>query len=346
MVAQEAIGRLARLFRKTRTPSNLCALDLPLEIMLMIGTHLEECALVSLTLTCQSLHGLWGRRSLPFQSREKEKLLLLLEKDIPFLYYCHHCIKLHRWYGRWSRSIARWYEERLPCNYNLKNHLYIPFICHIPYHHARLVMNRHLYGSKHGLPLQVLNERDKSIRYSDGVVKSVSQEARIFNNQLLVLSVISLRHLRGDWVLLRSHIDSHAYSICEHLLLARGYYTSVPIQLPKLVEKGNALSQFLACGPPFGSCTSCLTDYSINILWQGEKKGYTIEVLVYHGLGDCRSPFDWHWRAMSTRDSTGEVRAAYSPDHRPASVRVPWNKAGEIAETTGGASRRARLRGL
>jgi hypothetical protein len=69
-------------------------------------------------------------------------------------------------------------------------------------------------------------------------------------------------------------------------------------------------------------------------------------VLVYRGLGDCRTPFDWHWRAMSTRDSAEGVRAAYSPDHRPASVRVQWNKASGIAETTGAALLRARWRGL
>jgi hypothetical protein len=180
-VAQEAIGRLARPFRQMRAPSNLCLLNLPLEIILMIATYLDECALVSLALTCRSLHGLWERRNLPLQLAEKEKLLLSLEKDIPFLYYCHHCVKLHRWHGRWSRSIAPWYEERLPCKRSLDKHLYIPLTCHIPYYYARLVMNRHFYGSKHGLPLHVLNKRAQSYSHSDGVVNSVSQHARIFN---------------------------------------------------------------------------------------------------------------------------------------------------------------------
>jgi hypothetical protein len=73
MVGQEAIGRLARLFRKMLTSSNPCALDLPLEIILMIATHLDGCALASLAFTCQSLYGLWGRRSLPLKLRERKK---------------------------------------------------------------------------------------------------------------------------------------------------------------------------------------------------------------------------------------------------------------------------------
>jgi hypothetical protein len=336
-VAQEGIGRLVRLFRQMRAPSRLCALNLPLEIILMITTHLDGCALVSLALTCRSLHGLWERRSLPLQLAEKEKLLLLLEKDIPFLYYCHYCIKLHRWHGRWSRSIAPWYEERLPCKRGVGTHLYLGFICHIPYYHTRLVMNRHFYGSKHGLPLHVLNRRAQSYSYQDGVVKSVSQHARIFNDQLLVLSVISMTDLRGEWVLLRSHLDSHRHTVCNHLTLSQECPNLAAIQLPELATKGTAPSQFLACGPAFGSCSFCLTDYSISILWQGARKGYNIEVLVYRGLGDCRTPFNWHWRTLSTRFTAEELRSAYSPDHRPGSVRDQWNKAGGIADITDGA---------
>ena len=96
MVAQEAIESLARSFRQMRDPSGRCTLKFPLEIILMIATHLDACSLVSFALTCKSLHSLWEPRNLPLQLAEKEKLLLLLEKDIPFLYYCHHCTKLHR----------------------------------------------------------------------------------------------------------------------------------------------------------------------------------------------------------------------------------------------------------
>lgn len=60
--------------------------------------------------------------------------------------------------------------------------------CHIPCYHARLIVNRHFDGSKHGLPL---HERFLPYRLFNSVGNSVSQHARILNGQSLVLSVMS-----------------------------------------------------------------------------------------------------------------------------------------------------------
>ena len=260
---------------------------------------------------------------------EKEKLLLLLEKDIPFRYYCHYCLKLHRWHGRWSRSITPWYKESLPCKGSIANHLFLSPTFHIPYYYARLVMNRHFYGSKHGLPLDVLNKRAQFFSRLDGVVNSVSQHVHIFNDQLLVLSSM---HLQGKSALLRNCIDSYGDAVCKHLPLSQGFPGFSPMQLPELAKKGNAPGQFLACGPAFRSCTFCPTDYTINIAWKGEKKECNIKVLVYRGLGDCRTPSDWHWRTMSTLYPDEELSSAYSLYHQPGSVRDQWTTAGGITK--------------
>jgi len=330
MVAQEAVGHLKRLFQKMRGRSNPCALDLPVEIILMVVAYLDGCSLASLSLTCKSLHGLWDPYSMPLILPDKEKLLLWLERDIPYIYYCHHCTKLHRWHGRWSRSIAPFYLERLLCKQNSDNHFYIPITCQIPYHHARLVMNRHLYGRNHGLPLHVLNERARSSHHPDGVIDSRSQHARIFNQQLLILSTISMTHRRGDPLALRDHIDRAGHLVCKHLTLRQGYPDSYPTPLPQLA-KGTGPDAFLACSLVNGSCNSCLTDYTIDIIWQGAKKGYRIEVLVYRGLGDCRTPFSWHWRTASRLFRDEQPRLAYSSEYRLGGVREQWNKAGYMA---------------
>jgi hypothetical protein len=330
MVAQEAIESLARSFRQMRNPSGRCTLKFPLDIILMIATHLDACSLVSFALTCKSLHSLWKPRNLPLQLAEKEKLLLLLEKDIPFLYYCHHCTKLHRWHRRWSRAIIPWNEESLPCKRSLDKHLWLPLTCHISYHHTRLVMNRHLYGSNHGLPLRVLNKQTRSSYHPNGVVTSVTQHARIFNDHLLVLSAISTTHSRGDSVSLRRHIDNLGHSLCRHVGLCRGLPERPHMQLPELAKR-TGHGQFLASGPAFGSCTLCPTDYTITVQLQGPKKGFSIEVLVYRGLGDCRTPFSWHWRTNTWLYPREELRSVYSPDCRPGSIREQWDEAGNIA---------------
>lgn len=287
IVAQEVRSRLGRLFGRVRNHPDLCALNLPVEIMLMIATHLDNTSLVSLALTCKSLHNLWQPRSLPLQLPEKEKLLLSLEKDIPFLYYCQRCTKLYRWHGRWSRSITPEYAKSLQCGSRLDQYALNSITCYMPYYYARLLMNRHLYGRDHGPPLHVLNRPTKTYLYPDDeVTVSLSQHARILNQQLLIRSTMSMTHRRGDIAVLRNHINRHRHSLCFHL---------------KLRHK----CQELALGPGkdecpdvsgTGSCVWCLTDYDISILWQGLKKGHKIEVHVYRGLGDCRTDLGWHGR--------------------------------------------------
>lgn len=336
MVTQEVIDRLTRPFRRLLAPSK-CSLDLPVEIILMIASHLDECALASLALTCKSLFRLWELK--PLKSEQKEKLLLLLEEDLPLLYYCHFCTKLHRWHGLWSRSIMPLYAERLPCKRSQDKQLFLAPSCFIPYYVARLVMNRHFCaskhgsknGSRHGLPVHVLNKRARSSTYLNGVVCSESRHVRIFNDQLLVLAVVSLSHVRGDE--LRDHFDYFGPTICEHLTLGKKWTNSSSAQLTEVAKKGNA-NEFLACGPAFGSCAFCLTDYRISIIWQGAK-GFKIEVYIYHSLGDCRTPFDWHWRTISTSPYLSKELASrieYSSDYRPGSVRDQWNKAEGIAD--------------
>lgn len=274
---------------------------------------------------------------MPLQSNEKEKLLLLLEKDIPFRYYCH------RWHGRWSRSTPSrpFYMERLECKKDPDRRFCFPFCGYIPYHHMRLVMNRHFYGPEHGLPLQALSERQNYQTHEYEVECSISQHARIFGDELLVLTVISMTQLRGDLVLLRSHVESFGGSVCQHLTISQRSPVCIPIQFPELAKKGNASGSFPACGPMYGSCTSCLTYYSINITWQGLEKGYSIEVLVYRGLGDCRTPESWYWRTMARWDPSEKSRSAYSPHNPPGSIRDRWDEAGGVAEITDGAWRRA-----
>lgn len=188
-------------------------------------------------------------------------------------------------------------------------------------------MNCHLYGSKHGLPLHALDVRARPRTFASGVASSVAQQARISNDQLLVLSVISIAHRRGDLVPLRSHIDLYGHPVCTHLELSQTHSDYGPAQLPELVEKGQAPSHFMACSSVFGSCTVCMTDYGIDISWHGAKKGVEIEVRVYRALGDCRSPFDWYWRTVSTRESGELPRSVWSLVDGPGSIRNWWNAA-------------------
>jgi hypothetical protein len=328
--------RLTRLLRLLHASSSLGAFALPPEIILMITTHLNNSGMLSLALTCRTLHRLCFSDHERLDKADKEELLLLLEKDVASLYFCHYCTKLHPWHTRWTRSILPWYVECMPCKVNLDNHLFFPTNCHIPYYYARLVMNRHFYGPAHGPPVHQLEKRTRSDNYPDGVAVSVSQHARIVDDQLLVLTVISMSNSRGDSKSLRNRIDSLGQPVCPHLTLERGYPGCTPVQLPELAKAQFTSNLFQRCTQTYGSCISCLTDYNIDIAWKGEQKGYGVEVFIYRQLGDCRSPFDWSWRTISDLRPKEDPQTARSSLYRLGYVRDQWNKADGGAITSCG----------
>lgn len=109
--------------------------------------------------------------------------------------------------GDGKRSVAEWRYESLPCKRHSDNHPILPRYHQIPYYHARLVMNRHLYGYKHGLPLRVLNEPVHTSRGLEGVESSISHHARIVKNQLLIMTVMSMVHIKGSSTSLMSYVN-------------------------------------------------------------------------------------------------------------------------------------------
>jgi hypothetical protein len=328
---QQMNQRLTKFAHRLRGSPGLGAFALPSEIILMIASHMDNPSRLALALTNRRIYSLCCNERLPLNLAEKEKLLLLLEKDIATLYFCHRCVKLHHWHRRWSRSICPWYEETMPCKRSGLDRLYLPHVHSIPYYYARLVMNRHLYGPTHGPPITKLEERADSLYYSNGVVKTVTQHARIINGQLYILSVISMSHSRGDSVLLRDQINKTNTSVCPHLTMASTSWPGyAPSQLPELVENSAAPSRFQLCQQAFGSCVFCLTDYNIEISWQGTKKGHVVKVFVYRRLGDCRSPFDWNWRARLALLTNERPRLEQSLDYKLGYVRDQWNKADGI----------------
>lgn len=108
---------------------NLC---LPTEIILIIGSHLDDVSATCLALTCRFFFNICLPKELTLDAEKKQMLLLSLERDLGNLYYCHDCVKLHCWCSRWRGSISLWYNEQSPCE---RNHLlFLPTTHYIPYH--------------------------------------------------------------------------------------------------------------------------------------------------------------------------------------------------------------------
>ena len=336
------LGTVRWLFQRLMTlvwprlpRSTLGAFALPPEIILMITAYLPSPSRLCLAITCRTLYDLCFPQHSCLNTAEKEELLLLLEKDTASLYFCHYCTELHRWCTRWSNSIFTWVlDEDLPCQTSDRNALRAFGIRNkIPYHHVRLVMNRHFYGPSHGLPLKKLEDRCSST-YHPGIVESSSRHACIIDSKLLLHSVITLHQSRGSSKILRSFVDTWIFHACEHLTLGKGKPSYSPIQLPELVKGKDTPGRYVACDQSCGSCTLCPTDYCIDITWSGRGKGYVIKLSTYHQLGGCRSPSDWSWRTMSEMLTAEEPRTAFPLEYGPGSIRDRWNKAEGIDSRT------------
>lgn len=298
----------------------------------MISAHLDNSSTVSLALTCRTLYVLCFPKDLHLHDKEKAELLLWLERDVAHVYFCEYCTKLHNWNKRWPKQICRRWSTCLPCEIRADHSfLIVSLTCWIPYHYARLVMNRHSYGLDHGLPLHKI---ESSYRVGDWDYKSSGHEslkARIVDDRLLLLTTWTTTG--RDARLLRAYIDSLGIILCQHMAMHAYKHSE---QLPELDIQRAIPGYFAPCSASLRSCSVCLTDYDIDISWDQKKKRFFINLRCYRDLGQCRSPSDWSWQSMTSYRAEGTIRKALSQDYRLeyglGVVRNRWTKTDNVTE--------------
>lgn len=350
----------------TASPESLLLQKLPVEVLLLVQDELHDTpqAAWALSLTCKALYGLLTPRAPLLGPRARDSLLKLLEKDASVgshLYFRPTCHTLHSFSKSWGPHTR---EHRLlfeldthsityarPC-YEATWDSSVLLNYNLGYHHARLVVNRHLYGPPNGLPLSNLN-RSPSTGWGFGWWEQ-SCSAKVIDNELFLCRTYTLRTGGGvfanSWLLrpsrnerehqkVREEISKYGCSICAH-----GYIKKPTDDAAFAMPEPNAsLSPddprqlFSPCQDVLGSCSFCLTDYYTTIKWQtAETKqqqqrarkrrlvdGWLITIVAYHQFGSCRSPFDWKWASMAdltlccydTRDIVG---------YPPGTIRDKW----------------------
>lgn len=87
--------------RVKRPSQHPTAFPLPPELVLMVFRYLPKVSGICLALTCRGLYSGHFSESADLHPDEKREFLLLVERDVPGLYFCHHCVKLHTWHGAW-----------------------------------------------------------------------------------------------------------------------------------------------------------------------------------------------------------------------------------------------------
>jgi hypothetical protein len=316
---------------------------LPPELVLMITSYLDDAEKTAFSLTCRTFYQKYpsGTSLSSKKSSAREKLLCCLERDTPSVYFCHQCMTLHRWYRSWfgdhSQHGIRFYLPTRSCHWRYQAG---PDPYSVPYSYARIVMNAHFYGPRHGVPAKKL---DRVFQYHSGKHISCGMDcrARVLNGRLLLCSTTTINHDKGDTEGLRDYIDNHCPSICGHVD-PKNPSTSMQrhllwVQPPELKAGATDARHFKACYKSVRSCTVCMMDYCIDICWKGETKGWAIALQAYYEVGTARSPYDWEWKSMrSVGQPGGSPRWTQPTAKAPGIVRQRWLSAhGEPSELRG-----------
>ncbi|KAI0859319.1 hypothetical protein F4860DRAFT_269841 [Xylaria cubensis] len=231
-----------------------------------------------------------------------------------------------------AREIQSCCYERCPARgqaFRLSN------LCHynLGYHLARLVMNRHLFGAPNGLPLDNLHRRFVEFQGYGARPWNQDLSFKIVDNELF-LQAIHVFHARDSAGFGAASGHQNHY-ICPHIVTAippdRNIY--VLDEIPEL--KDHRLHRLIPCRDVLRHCPRCLTDFKMTVervrdcelplgtvpttpqrgwishggqvhRWyevephtKPDAAGWQIIIVAYHQFGNCRSPQDWKWKALS-----------------------------------------------
>ncbi|EHK16481.1 uncharacterized protein TRIVIDRAFT_206095 [Trichoderma virens Gv29-8] len=291
-------------------------LKLPVEIILLIAYQLSSSpeSLVALSLTCKTLSFLCNRDAVNLGDESRRHLLLLLEKDLGNkFFYCHVCRQLHHFSQQWD-NLNPW--DYKCYDYQILNTFRPSYssLYRLSYIQARLIMNRHFYGSPKGLPLESIPHSAVAANEDGRPPWQQTISARIVGDELFLCITHSLT---GRAATLRNVIDKGQSGICQHL--AWGRFRRMPELMKPEGDGSNELSPFQACHEVPGYCTMCLTDYVITVertedherIRSGTEvgangtvtlkpliNGWSITLIAYHQVGQCRDPEDWKWTRL------------------------------------------------
>lgn len=330
---------------KLRSPASASPfLNLPIDVVLLVVDHLRQTpeSIHILALTCKSLRKLLNSSAPALSPRARDSLLIILEKDPGIgsrAYFCPICRALHNFSPTWGPLT---HEHKL-CNpqieYSHRCYADVRFPLRLGtyglgYHHARLVMNRHLHGVPCGLPLRNLD----AVAIPGQMVPLWKQtwSAKIIDNELFLCAVHTINSSGISDTVLRSLIDrAYHYHICHHIDPSH----QVAALERTTVSSGGTGELFSECRNVLGSCYICLTDHCTTIERRRRQRNvltgafarnqavgwdWAITIVAYHQLGSCRSPTDWKWGTItgSVQIKVGDWRI--NRPYPPGSVRAKW----------------------
>ncbi|KAB5535220.1 hypothetical protein GE09DRAFT_355165 [Coniochaeta sp. 2T2.1] len=305
-------GSAAPLSTPTAQSTAPPLLNLPVELLLAITDHLSLTpeSIIALSLACKALSAILQNDVAKLTThgsnlKWKGKFLNLLERDLSdSLFYCSICLQLDRFEANGRIKHSRPFATILT---QLSRQLFCPGTSdlQLSFAHARLMMNRHLYGPPVGLPLSSLTLGNTKAN-CDGFAWTYTTSRALLARQYLSAPIIDdelflrITHVfEGTETGLREAIDrlGGTYRICTHVRPAatdgyghRNGMRRVAALTDPEEEGGQERwfglwlagrpSVFRTCRDVLQSCTACLTDFTTSV-----ERGEVREVFALPQIG-------------------------------------------------------------
>ncbi|KAL7785189.1 hypothetical protein V8C37DRAFT_405969 [Trichoderma ceciliae] len=311
-------------------PKGTPILDVSSDVLLLIGDYLDAPELLSLKLACRSTYALFPQSYKTMRASQKKRFLPLIERD-PLgrgTFFCPPCNKLHPFqetsgpHAELEETGTR-HKAAKCASRDRFSPLGNPF--DLTYAHARLAVNRHLYGPEHGVPLSNLCVEHSERR--DALTIQCSTSAKIMDGELFMRRTYAFTMAEADAVEFRNCTGARDFKLCEHTSFFSGasaFRQYIPALQQKPLTGGDGL---VPCREAPGSCGLCLMDYDITIEPCADES-WRVVIRAIHQLGSCRSPDDWKW-ARFTESCRPHLFFPNRPNRRgsvynPGAIQKRW----------------------
>ncbi|KAH6663287.1 hypothetical protein F5X68DRAFT_62236 [Plectosphaerella plurivora] len=187
----------------------------------------------------------------------------------------------------------------------------------------RLVMNRHLYGVSHGLPLESIKQNNQIVFSKDRIIYLQTWRAMIIQDELILRSISAIWHTHNDPAKLREFIDKrtrhflpcwHTYAHDAKAVKDDFGSEEGAVRIAGMERPVDEVSDgyFTPCTRLTSCCKTCESDFETDIQFRKPpkgRKGWFVKITGFHRLGSTRDPrcrrlkvFERGWDADGQRD--------------------------------------------
>ncbi|ORY16738.1 hypothetical protein BCR34DRAFT_506712 [Clohesyomyces aquaticus] len=304
---------------------------LPVEVIQQIASYLEPSNAAAFCLSTRFICYAVGTQQLhnflsgPTSKIDRRKNIEVLERAFSSHWYCAWCDRFHRHDpAHGPRNLPS--QSIRDCD-ECSSYLHAGTDYILTYKHARLALNRNLWGPDYGIPLEDFTFEKESTTKAFGskvnVPTQFSVSAKIVSSRLLLHSAFTI-------------------VIPPSALQGKNFYAKLQKALPQIVyghrnDRAGHSGLFASINHAIGNnskytvqlCSTCATDYLVRVhspntdTFQTVPEAILLSIQAWRDLGDCRSPFDACWRAHG---ELGEAKPGFGGD----TVRLTDFEAGEI----------------